>query len=101
MIAHLALFRFKEGTTDAQIAALTEALTALPAQIEVLRSYTALPNLRVRPGADFGVIAIADDADDVGAYLDHPAHMAVVEQHMAPIMAERTVVQLPYAGPLA
>ncbi len=96
MILHLAIFRWKDGTTDEQIAAVVEALNELPAQIDVLRSYTAQPNLRLRPGADFGVAAVFDDAEAVAAYLDHPAHKAAVERTVAPIVAERTVVQLPY-----
>lgn len=96
MILHMAVFRWKDGTTDEQIAAATAALHALPAQIDVLRSYTAESNLRVRPGADFGVAAVVDDEASVEAYLDHPAHKAAVEQYLAPIIAERSVVQLPY-----
>lgn len=96
MILHLAIFRWKEGTTAEQIDAATAALNALPAQIDVLRSYTAQPNLHVRPGADFGVAAVVDDEASVEAYLDHPAHKAVVAEFMAPIIAERSVVQLPY-----
>ena len=103
MIAHVALFHWKDGTTEEQIAQARAALHALPAQIDALRSYTAEANLRVRPStADFGVVAVVDDEAAVAAYLDHPAHKAAVESFLAPIIAERTVAQLPFEpGPLA
>ena len=98
MILHLAIFRWNDGTTAEQIDAVTEALSTLPTRIDALRSYTARPNLHLRPdGADFGVAAVVDDAAGVEAYLNHPAHKEVVERFIAPIVAERTVVQLPYA----
>lgn len=99
MIAHLVTLRWKDGTTDEQIAEVTEALGALPAQIDVLRSYVAQPALPVRPNADFGVLAIVERPEDVSTYLDHPAHQAVVQQLIAPIVAERAAVQLPFVAP--
>lgn len=99
MIQHVAIFRWKEGTTDEQVAAVTQALGALPAQIEALRSYTAQPNLALRPGGgDYGVVAVVDDEAGVHAYLDHPAHKHAVDRYIAPIIAERIAVQLPVAG---
>lgn len=96
MIQHVAIFRWKDGTTPEQIAAVTEVLGALPAQIDVLRAYTAQPNLRLRPGGgDFGVIATVARPEDVDAYLDHPAHKDAVERVVGPLIAERIAVQLP------
>jgi hypothetical protein len=39
---------------------------------------------------------VVADFDDAGGYLvyrDHPAHRAVVEQYVTPIVAERAAVQ--------
>lgn len=96
MIQHVAIFRWKDGTTAEQVAEVTAALERLPAQIDALRSYTAQPNLGLRPGGgDFGVVAVVDDEAGVHAYLDHPAHKEVVDRFIAPIVAERIAVQMP------
>lgn len=98
MILHLASFTWKEGVTDAQVEAVTAALLTLPDRIPELRSYVVGPNLHLRPGGrDYAVAAILDDAAGLDAYLDHPAHVAAVEEHIAPLIAERAAVQLPLA----
>jgi hypothetical protein len=94
MIHHVAMFRFKEGTTDEQIGAATEALYGLPPQIDVLVGYTCGPDLGLMDGTwDFVVVADVADAADFVTYKDHPAHRAVVTNFMAPIIAEGARIQ--------
>ncbi len=95
MILHLATFRWNSDVTPKQVQALTEALEQMASRIESLRSYTAGPNLQLRPGADFAVAAIVDDAASLDAYLDHPAHKEVYDTHLGGMIAERTAAQLP------
>ncbi|NYE18926.1 Dabb family protein [Microbacterium immunditiarum] len=96
MILHIASFRWKDEVTDDDVAALTQALTDMAAQIPVLSSYVIGPNLHLRAGgADYGVAAIVADAAALDAYLDHPAHKAVYESHLGWMIAERAAVQLP------
>lgn len=96
MILHLATFRFIDGVTDADIARLTEALTAMAAGIPEIRSYVAGPNLHLRPGGmDYGVAAIVDTPADLDVYIDHPAHAAVYAEILGAMLAERAAVQLP------
>jgi len=98
MILHIATFRWKDEITEADVTALTDALTDMAGGIPEIRSYAAGPNLRLRPGgADYGVAAIVDDAAGLDAYLDHPAHKAVYERHLGWMIAERSAVQLPVA----
>ncbi len=94
MIHHVAMFRFKEGTTTEQVEAATAALEALPAQIDVLVEYRCGFDLGVMDGTwDFVVVADVADTDDFVTYRDHPAHRAVVTDFMAPIIAEGARIQ--------
>ncbi|WP_159499838.1 Dabb family protein [Microbacterium sp. 18062] len=96
MILHTVSFRWREGVTDDDVAALTDALGEMATRIPHLRSYVAAPNLRLRPGgADYGVVAIVDDAAALDAYLDHPAHIAVFKSRIERMLGERTATQLP------
>ncbi|WP_291037970.1 Dabb family protein [Herbiconiux sp.] len=96
MILHLAAFRWKDDVTEADVSALTAALSEMATGIPEIKSYTAGPNLHLRPaGSDYGVVAILDDAAGLDAYLDHPDHVAVYEKHLGRMIAERSAVQLP------
>lgn len=95
MIRHVALFRWIDGTTAEQVAAVTDALEALPAQIPTIRSYAVGADLGLGEGRwDFAVIASFEDARGYHGYVDHPAHQAVAETLIAPIRAERAHVQI-------
>jgi hypothetical protein len=98
MILHIATFRWKDEVTEADVTALTAALTEMAADIPEIRSYSAGVNLHLRPaGSDYGVAAIVDDAAGLDTYLDHPAHKAVYENFLGWMLAERSAVQLPIA----
>ncbi len=103
MILHVATFRWNDDVTEQQVQTLTEALHLMASRIESLRSYTAGPNLHLRPGGtDYAVAAITDDAAGLDAYLDHPEHQAVYAQHLGDMIAERSAAQLQIsAGSLA
>lgn len=99
MILHLAVFSWKPDVTDADVAELTAALTAMAAGIPELRSYTCGANLRLRPkGADFGVAAVVDDEAGLSAYLDSAAHDEVYERLLGRMVETRAAVQLPVEG---
>ena len=94
MIHHVAMFRFKDGTTTEQVDAATAALDALPSQIDVLVEYKCGSDLGIMDGTwDFVVVADVETADDFVTYRDHPAHRAVVTAFMAPIIAEGARIQ--------
>ncbi|QJU54122.1 Dabb family protein [Herbiconiux sp. KACC 21604] len=96
MILHIAAFRWKDDVTEADVSALTDALLEMAKGIPEIKSYTAGPNLHLRPaGSDYGVAAILDDAAGLDSYLDHPDHLAVYEKHLGRMIAERSAVQLP------
>ena len=99
MILHIAQFTWKPEVSEDDVAALTAALTGMAAQIPSIRSYVAGANLRLRPSpTDYAVAAVVDDAEGLAAYLDHPLHAAVYEEHLGRMIAERAAAQLEIAA---
>jgi len=94
VIRHVVVFRWAAGTTAADVAEVAAGLAQLPALIPALRAYRFGPDLGLRAGnADFAVVADVDDAEGWRAYAEHPAHRAVLEERILPIVAERASVQ--------
>jgi len=94
MFHHVAMFRFKDGTTAEQIEAVGTALGALPDQIDVLLGYRFGPDAGITEGSwSFVVIADLADSSDYPSYKNHPAHVAVVNDLIAPIVAQAARVQ--------
>lgn len=95
MLRHVALFRWTPETTDAHVAAVKEALEALPGQVPTIRSYAVGPDLRLGDDRwDFAVIAAFDDARGYQAYVDHPAHQQVATELIRPHLADRAHIQI-------
>ncbi|MGP4027620.1 Dabb family protein [Actinomadura sp. 3N407] len=91
---HVVMFRWVEGTTTGQQDEVAEKLGELPGVIEEIREYSLGADAGVNPGAhDFVVVADFASRDAYLAYRDHPSHRAVVEQYIAPILAERASIQ--------
>lgn len=90
---HIALLTFGPGT---DIDAIAEALKALPARIPALRRYEVGRDAGVAPdNADLAVVAELDDRAGYETYRDHPAHQAVIAEHIAPHLIARAAVQHP------
>jgi hypothetical protein len=95
MIRHIAVFEWVDGTSPEQVAAVTEALLALPAQVPTIRSYVAGPDLEL--GADrwdYAVVGEFDDVDGFRTYADDPTHRATIATHITPILARRASLQI-------
>jgi antibiotic biosynthesis monooxygenase (ABM) superfamily enzyme len=91
---HVVLFRWRPGTTAAQLAALERALAALPAEVPQIRSYRFGPDAKETPGNfDFAIVADFDDVEAFRAYVVHPAHQKLVTEQIRPLVAERAAVQ--------
>lgn len=97
MIRHVAMFRWVEGTTPEQVSAAAVALRALPGQVPEIRAYVVGPDLEIGEGRwDF---VVTGDFDDVAGYLEyaeHPAHLALIAEHMKPIIGARAAVQIEF-----
>lgn len=94
MIRHVALFKWNEETTAADIAAITVGLATLPAVIEVLKSYTFGPDVQFSDGNfDYAIVADFDSIDDYPTYVQHPAHADVATRLVRPHLEARASVQ--------
>lgn len=95
MIRHVAVFRWKPGTTPEQVAALQAGLDTMPAEVPSIRAYAHGPDLALGEGRwDYAVVGDFDDAAGYQGYVDHPAHDAVRRDLLAPLVADRGHVQI-------
>ena len=94
MIRHVVMFTWRpEATAEQKQRVLTE-LRTLPPLMAGLREYHAGPDAGLVSGNfDFAVVADFEDTDSYLAYRDHPAHRAVIDERIRPIMASRAAVQ--------
>ena len=77
-IRHVVLFGHTDGYEE-QVRRTIDALNALPAQIDWIRSWAISEDVGKRPGSfRWCLIATFDDIDSMQRYLDHPAHRAAV-----------------------
>lgn len=95
MIRHVAVFRWREGTTAEQVEALRAGLDRMPGAVPSVRAYSHGPDLRLGEGRwDYGVVADFDDSAGFQEYVDHPEHDAVRRELLAPLVADRGHVQI-------
>lgn len=89
------MFRWRAEVTSDDVAAIDDALAALPPQIPSLRAYHHGADLGLGEGRwDYGIVAECDDVDGWRAYDEHPAHQRVVVEVLRPRIADRAAVQI-------
>ena len=94
MVRHVALFRWSADATPEAIATVTERLNGLVGRIPELRRMAPGPDVGGAPGHwDYVVVADFDDFAGYQVYASHPDHLAVVNESIVPIRAERAVLQ--------
>ncbi|WP_165975959.1 Dabb family protein [Actinomadura rubrisoli] len=91
---HVVMFMWAEGTTTGQQEEVAEKLGELPGVIPEIREYSLGTNAGVNPDAyDFAVVGDFADRAAYLVYRDHPAHRAVIDQYITPIVAQRAAIQ--------
>jgi len=91
---HVVMFKWAEGTTTGQQDEVAAKLGELPAAIPEIGAYGIGVDAGVNPGSyEFVVVADFADRDAYLVYRDHPAHRAVIDAYIAPIVAERAAIQ--------
>jgi hypothetical protein len=94
MLRHVVLIRLRPDATPADRDAIVEGLRSLPAQIPEIQAYEVGTDAGLRPGnPEVGLVALFADEAAWRTYLEHPAHVAVVSTHIAPVSTERISVQ--------
>jgi Stress responsive A/B Barrel Domain len=94
MIRHVALFAWVPEATDRQKRQVADELRKLPPLMTGLRAYHFGPDAGIVDGNfDFAVVADFDDAESYLGYRNHPAHRAVVDQVINPIIRQRAGIQ--------
>jgi hypothetical protein len=94
VLRHVALFTWAPEATAAQIDAVAAGLRELPVQIPEIRDYRVGPDAGAAAGNhDFAVVADFDSLAGFQVYRDHPAHRAVLDERIRPILAARAAVQ--------
>ena len=94
MFRHVVLFRWVDGVTDEQVAAISDELLRLPSIIPELRAYWVGPDAGASEGNfDYAVVADFDDVDSWRVYRDNPEHQRIATEMIRPLVTERAAVQ--------
>jgi len=94
MFRHVLLMTVRPDATTVEVAGLVAALRALPGKIPEIASYHVGQDLGLRDGnATLALVAAFVDEAAWRAYLAHPAHRAVVTDHVEPVVADRQSAQ--------
>ncbi len=94
MITHLAMFRWKEGTAAAQIAAFAGALDDLVPQLDMVRSFRHGSDIGSAINHwDYGVVAEFESLEAYRAYTTDPRHVEIAVTLGKPIAEESSRVQ--------
>lgn len=95
MITHIWSMTFTEQATAEQRAAFVDATAALPSQIEGVTSFRSGVDLGLSSG-NYDVSIVAEFADEHAwrAYIEDPAHVAFVENHVTPLCASWGAIQM-------
>lgn len=98
MIRHVVLLRWTDSPTAEELAAMEAVLGALPAQIPELVSYEYGADLELVEGTfDYAITATFARTEDYFTYRDHPAHQALVADHVSTRVAARATAQFSLA----
>jgi len=99
MLTHVWSMSFTAETTPAERAAFVAAMAALPSTISGVESYRSGTDLGLNAGnSDVAIVAEFADAAAWRAYLEAPAHVAFVNDHVTPLCASWNAIQLESAA---
>ncbi|KAL7418789.1 hypothetical protein Q5752_006472 [Cryptotrichosporon argae] len=83
---HIVLLKLKPAVPPAALAAFTHAARAMLGAIPCVRAVDVGPGLpataHLGKGYDYGVIAVLEAAEDLPAYVAHPAHKRTMEARL-------------------
>lgn len=94
MLRHIVLLTMTDGTSDAQIDTIVDGLRAL-ADLDGLEQIVVGRDAGLSDGAaTVGFTADFTDVDAWRAYQVHPRHKQLIADHIAPVLAAKSAIQL-------
>ena len=95
MMRHIAVFHFRDGTTQDEIASVDRGLASLPGLIPEIKVYEFGRALGLVNGTwDYAVAADFDDERAFKIYGSHPEHVSVVETVIKPLVIDTARIQI-------
>jgi hypothetical protein len=97
MIRHVAVLRWNDTVTDADIVEIGQALDGLPAAIPEIAVYRHGRDLQLAPtNADYVIVADFESVEDYLVYRDHPEHQRVIAELITDRASDRVGVQFEF-----
>ncbi len=96
---HVVMFQFADHVDDEHVEKVRAGLSALPGQIEQIRSYVHGRDVGIAEGNfDYVVVADFDNVNDYITYRDHPQHQLLISELIKDHVSSRSAVQYQYGG---
>lgn len=87
MIEHIVLLKLKDGTPEESVARMIEGLKGLQSKVPGILAVSVGTNFSERSkGFTHGLVMRFEDKAALEAYLPHPAHEAVAQELVLPII---------------
>jgi hypothetical protein len=94
MLHHVVTFQLRADAPPDQTERICEAIEALASTLPEARSVACGADLGLREGnASFAVTLTFDDVDAYRVYADHPEHLRIIKELIAPHIESRQPVQ--------
>jgi hypothetical protein len=91
---HVVMFTWDDHVDEEHVAKVSAGLSALPPEIDVIRSYVHGADVGISEGNfDYVVVADFDNVNDYRTYRDHPQHVLMIEELVKGNVAGRAAVQ--------
>lgn len=89
MLRHVVLFEFAEGVSEERRVEIMEELGTLRQEVPEVRDYSWGQNVSsegLDHGFTVGFVMEFDNAEDLGRYLEHPAHVKIAGDVIIPAL---------------
>ena len=94
MIRHCVVLRWNPSASEEGRANALRALRSLPDQIDEIAGFTVGGDLGFGEGNhDLAIVADFRSPEDYLTYAGHPDHLAVLRDHVKPVLESRAAVQ--------
>jgi Stress responsive A/B Barrel Domain len=94
MLRHVVLFSWTDAADQARREETVAALRRLPEEVGGMTAFAVGPDAGLREGnAHTALVADFPDVEAWRRYAEHPVHLQVIAEHVAPYLAARTAAQ--------